>query len=120
MRYFLSIVTVAVLGSSAVAQEGLKLPEASPAASVSQTVGLTDITISYHRPAIGGRKIWGDLVPYGEVWRAGANENTTIKLSTPVKIGGKALAAGTYGLHMIPTAKSWTIIFNTLSVGWGS
>lgn len=116
----MSIVTVAVLGSSAVAQEGLKTPQASSAASVSQTVGLTDIAVSYHRPAVGGRKVWGDLVPYGEVWRAGANENTTIKFSTPVKIGGKPLAAGTYGLHMIPTAKSWTVIFNTLSVGWGS
>ncbi|HEX4460541.1 MAG TPA: DUF2911 domain-containing protein, partial [Polyangia bacterium] len=120
MRVFLSLVTVAVLSASAVAQEGLKTPQPSPAASVSQTVGLTDITISYHRPAVAGRKVWGDLVPYGEVWRAGANENTTIKFSTPVKIGGKPLAAGTYGLHMIPTTKSWTIIFNTLSVGWGS
>ena len=120
MRILMSIISVVALSSVAVAQEGLKTPQASPAASVSQTVGLTDIVISYHRPAINGRKVWGELVPFGEVWRAGANENTTIKFSTPVKIGGKSLAAGTYGLHMIPTAKSWTIIFNTLSVGWGS
>jgi len=98
----------------------LKLPEASPSASVSQTVGLTDITISYHRPAVKKRKVWGELVPFGEVWRAGANENTTITFSTPVTVGGKRLAAGTYGLHMLPTEKDWTIILSTVSTAWGS
>jgi hypothetical protein len=120
MRLYKTVFMLGLVASSAVAQENLKTPQASPAASISQTVGLTDLTITYHRPAVNGRKVWGDLVPFGEVWRAGANENTTIRFSTPVKIGGKPLAAGTYGLHMIPTAKSWTIIFNTLNVGWGS
>src|SRR5262249_2019862 len=85
-----------------------------------QTVGLTEIAIAYHRPAVNKREIFGGLVPWNDVWRAGANQNTTISFSTPVKIGGKALAAGTYGLHMIPSQKSWTIIFSKTADGWGS
>jgi len=98
----------------------LLLPQPSQAAAVTQQIGVTDITIAYHRPSVGKRKIWGDLVPYGEVWRAGANENTTMTFSSPVTIGGKQLAAGTYGLHMIPTAKDWTVILSTVSTAWGS
>lgn len=98
----------------------LTLPQASPRASVTQTVGLTEMTITYHRPAVNARKIWGELVPYDEVWRAGANENTTISFTTPVKIGGKTLPAGTYGLHMIPAQGEWTVIFSTVSSAWGS
>jgi tetratricopeptide (TPR) repeat protein len=98
----------------------LELPQASPKAAVSQTVGLTDITISYHRPAVNKRKIWGELVPYNEPWRAGANENTTITFSTPVTVGGRALEAGTYGLHMIPTEKDWSVAFSRVSSAWGS
>jgi tetratricopeptide (TPR) repeat protein len=116
------IATAVVLGiaTPALAQQGLKVPEASPAASVSQTVGLTKIEVSYHRPAVNKRKVFGQLVPYGEVWRAGANENTIISFSSPVKIEGHTLNAGTYGLHMIPAAKQWTIIFNNVNTGWGS
>ena len=84
---------------------GLQGPEASPAATVTQVVGLTEIAVSYHRPAINGRQVWGALVPYDQVWRAGANENTTVSFSTPVTVNGTKLAAGTYGLHMIPTAR---------------
>jgi hypothetical protein len=98
----------------------LDLPQPSPSASVSQRVGLTDITVAYHRPAVAKRKIWGELVPYGDVWRAGANINTTITFSTPVTVGGKKLAAGTYGLHMIPTEKDWTVALSTVSTAWGS
>lgn len=98
----------------------LVLPEASPAAQVSQKVGLTDIEVTYHRPAVHGRKIWGGLVPYGQVWRAGANENTVIAFSTPVRVGGAALPAGRYGLHMVPTPTAWTVIFSSQSHGWGS
>lgn len=117
-----ALVIPAVLFASATvhAQAALKLPEQSPAATISQTVGLTEITVNYHRPAIAGRTIWGQLVPYGEPWRAGANENTTITFSTDVKIGGKPVHAGTYGLHMLPTAKDWTIMFSTMSLAWGS
>jgi len=98
----------------------LALPRASQAASVSQTIGLTEISIHYSRPLVKGRTIWGDLVPYGQVWRAGANENTTIAFSTPVTIGGHALPAGTYGLHTLPTAGDWTLILSKNSSNWGS
>jgi tetratricopeptide (TPR) repeat protein len=99
---------------------GLTGPEASPEATVTQKIGLTEITVSYHRPAVNGRQVWGTLVPYGQVWRAGANENTTVTFSTPVTVNGTALAAGTYGLHMIPTAGDWTAIFSRESGAWGS
>jgi tetratricopeptide (TPR) repeat protein len=98
----------------------LTLPRASQAASVSQTIGVTEIAIHYSRPLVKGRTIWGDLVPYDKVWRAGANENTTISFSTPVSISGHALAAGTYGLHTIPTAGDWTLILSNNSSNWGS
>src|SRR5678815_1365255 len=98
----------------------LTLPDASPHATVTQRVGLTDITIDYHRPAVGKRKIWGALVPYNEPWRAGANENTTITVSTPVTVAGKQIPAGTYGLHMIPTPTTWTVALSTVSTAWGS
>jgi tetratricopeptide (TPR) repeat protein len=106
--------------ATAVAQPALTLPEASPEASVSQKVGLTDIEIRYHRPGVNKRTVWGELVPYDEVWRAGANENTTISFSTPVTVNGKPLPAGTYGLHMIPTKGDWTIAFSKMNVAWGS
>jgi TolA-binding protein len=102
------------------AQPGLTLPEASQQASVKQRIALTDIEINYHSPLVKGRQIWGEVVPFGEVWRAGANENTTISFSTPVKIEGKDLAAGTYGLHMIPSKNNWTIIFSKDYQAWGS
>lgn len=109
-----------LLAAAAAAQPALTLPEASPKASIAQTVGLTDVAITYHRPAVNKRTVWGDLVPYGEVWRAGANQNTTISFSSPVTVNGKPLAAGTYGLHMIPTAGDWTIAFSNVSWAWGS
>ncbi|MGA7078116.1 MAG: DUF2911 domain-containing protein [Terriglobales bacterium] len=98
----------------------LDLPLQSQGAEISQRIGITDITISYHRPLVNDRKIWGALVPYGQVWRAGANENTTITFSDPVQIEGKPLDKGTYGLHMIPTANEWTIIFSKNSTSWGA
>lgn len=95
-------------------------PLASPHAVLTQTVGLTDITIEYHRPAVKGRKVWGGLVPFGEVWRTGANQNTTITFSKDVKIEGKTLKAGTYGFHTIPGESEWTVIFSSDSKSWGS
>lgn len=114
------MMAVLFVSTTAHGQAALKVPEQSPAATVSQTIGLTDITVTYHRPAVAGRAIWGKIVPYGEPWRAGANENTTVAFSSDVKVGGKALRAGTYGLHMVPTAKDWTVIFSTASTSWGS
>lgn len=98
----------------------LDLPAASQRAEVSQRIGLTEITIHYHRPLANDRKIWNGLVPYGKVWRAGANENTTISFSDPVLIAGKPLNKGTYGLHMVPNEEEWTIIFSKNSTSWGS
>ncbi|HZE79700.1 MAG TPA: DUF2911 domain-containing protein [Candidatus Polarisedimenticolia bacterium] len=98
----------------------LDLPRDSQHAKIIQRVGITDITINYHRPLVKGRKVWGGLVPYGQVWRAGANENTTIEFTDPVTVEGKPLARGIYGLHMLPTESEWTIIFSKASTAWGS
>jgi len=111
---------VAGLGQIAFAQSDLKLPDVSQAAEVKQRIALTDVTVNYHRPLVKGRKIWGGLVPYGKVWRAGANENTTIEFSDPVSVEGKPLDKGTYGLHMIPNQDSCTVIFSKTNTGWGS
>jgi hypothetical protein len=85
-----------------------------------QTVGLTDVTITYSRPGVKGRVIWGELVPYDKVWRTGANEATSITFSTDVKVNGQPLAAGTYSFHTIPTKSDWTVIFNKKADQWGS
>jgi hypothetical protein len=98
----------------------LDLPRASQHAVVVQRIGVTDITINYHRPLANGRQIWGKVVPYGEVWRAGANENTTITFTDPVTIEGQPLDKGTYGLHMIPGENQWTVIFSKDYKDWGS
>jgi tetratricopeptide (TPR) repeat protein len=98
----------------------LDLPRDSQHARLMQRIGLTDITINYHRPLVNGRQIWGKLVPYGEVWRAGANENTTIEFTDPVTVDGKPLAAGIYGLHMLPGENEWTVIFSKTAAAWGS
>ncbi len=98
----------------------LTLPQPSPAATATQRVGITDIAITYHRPAVNKREVWGKLVQWNEVWRAGANENTVITFSSPVSVGGHQLVAGSYGLHMIPTPQGWTVIFNREAKAWGS
>jgi Protein of unknown function (DUF2911) len=108
------------LGQIAFAQSDLKTPDVSQAAETKQRIALTDITVNYHRPLVNGRKIWGALVPYGKVWRAGANENTTIEFSDDVSVEGKPLAKGLYGLHMIPNQDSWTVIFSKTNTAWGS
>jgi hypothetical protein len=127
----LSLTLLLVLPSAGFAQEK-KVP-ASLKASVTQRLGLdTDITIEYSRPGVKGRKIWGDLVPYGLApgnkyskdkpypWRAGANENTTIQFNKDVLIEEKPLPAGKYGIHIIPSEKEWVIIFSKNNSAWGS
>ena len=111
---------IALFALAATARADLDLPDVSQLAVVKQRVGLTDIKITYHRPLVNGRKVWGGLVPLGEVWRAGANQNTTIEFSDPVSIEGQPLPKGVYGLHMIPTAETWTIIFSKMASAWGS
>jgi hypothetical protein len=107
---------------TAVAQEAPKLvlPRPSPNATVKQTVGLTDVTVAYSSPAVKGRKIWGEVVPFDEVWRAGANECSKLTLSTPATIAGKAVAAGTYCLFLLPTKAGWTFILNKDTALWGA
>ena len=92
----------------------------SPAASLHQTLGLTDVVVTYSRPGVKGRVIWGKLVPFNEVWRAGANEATTVSFSDDVLVDGKKLAAGTYGFFILPTEKEWTFIFNSEPKQWGA
>jgi len=120
LKPFVLCLVVAGLGQIASAQNDLNLPDVSQAAEVKQRIALTDVKVNYHRPLVNGRKIWGGLVPYGKVWRAGANENTTIEFSDPVSVEGKPIAKGVYGLHMIPNPDSCTVIFSKTNTGWGS
>jgi hypothetical protein len=136
--------------ASAQQQAKVRLPQASQSASVMQTIGVTDLTITYHRPAVKGRMVWGDvpaaklaalgpnasteatldgspgsgkelpLAPYGHVWRAGANDATKFVVTDDVLVNGQKLAAGAYSLHAIPGAGEWTIIFNKVADQWGS
>jgi len=138
---FFAVMFVLCFAISAVAQ--ITVPRPSQKASVMQTVGVTDITITYSRPGVKGRKIWGDplpgqaageatldnqnerpkdaaIVPWGHVWRTGANEATTFTITDDVLINGQKLAAGAYSLHTIPTKDEWTIVFNGTANQWGS
>jgi TolA-binding protein len=111
---------LALLALPALAQVPVITPGPSPHASAGETIAVTEVAVTYSRPGVKGRKIWGGLVPYGEVWRTGANENTVVSFSTPVKVEGQSLPAGKYGLHAIPTESSWTVIFSRESGAWGS
>lgn len=115
--YLIGLITL-VFAANAFAQ--LTLPRASQRATVSQTLGDTKIDIVYNRPNVNNRKVWGDLVPLGEVWRTGANEATVFEVSNDVMINGQKLPKGKYSLHTIPTQNEWTIIFNKTWNQWGS
>jgi len=95
-------------------------PRLSPKAFVGQTIGYTDVKITYGAPGVKGRKIWGGLVPYDTVWRTGANEATTIEFSTDVKINGHRVPKGRYGFFTIPNPAEWTIILNKVDDQWGA
>ncbi len=116
----LAALVAAALLADASSSADLKLPRPSQKSQVMQTVGITDVTITYSRPGVKGRVIWGELVPYGKVWRTGANEATAITFSTDVKVNGQPLPAGTYSIHTIPTQGDWTLIFNKKADQWGS
>ena len=98
----------------------LNLPRESQKQMISQTIGDATVTIVYHRPNIKARKVWGEMVPYGKVWRTGANENTTFEVSRDVTINGQPLPAGKYGLHTIPNQNEWIVIFSKDNDDWGS
>ncbi|MEO6236439.1 MAG: DUF2911 domain-containing protein [Vicinamibacterales bacterium] len=98
----------------------LNLPRASQHARLTQRIGITDITVDYHRPLVRGRTIFGGVHAYGQVWRAGANENVTLDFSDPVTIEGHPVAKGLYGVHMVPNRDAWIIILSRNATSWGS
>jgi len=99
-------------------QPAVKYPRPSQKSTLMQTIGATDMTITYSRPGVKGRPIWGALVPYDKVWRTGANEATTISFSDDVSVNGQTLPKGTYSLHSIPGKDSLTLIFNKVAEQW--
>lgn len=116
----LAVVVAAILPTISSAQAGLKFPAPSPKATVNQTVGLTEVEIIYARPAMRGREVFGGLVPWGEIWRTGANAATTISFGGPVEFGGTEIPAGTYALFTVPGKKSWEVILSSNTEQWGS
>lgn len=117
----LGLTTLAALSATpAFAQVALKLPRVSPNATVTQTLGVTDLTVTYSRPGVKGRTIWGGLEAYDKPWRAGANEATTFTTTTEITFGGQKLAAGTYSLFMIPGKEEWTVVLNSEKNLWGA
>lgn len=113
------VVLLLVLFSTQWAQD-LKFPRVSPGATISQEIGLTEVSIKYHRPGVKDRVIWGELVPYDKIWRTGANEATTIEFSDDVMIEDNKLAAGKYALFTIPGKDEWTFIFSKQTTLWGT
>src|ERR1700739_1150777 len=121
VRHIALLMGVLLVAVASRAQSAIDdLPRPSQHAEVVQRIGVTNITINYSRPLVNGRKVFGGLEAYGQVWRAGANENTTIAFSDPVMIEGKPLEKGIYGLHVIPTENEWIIIFSKNYTPWGS
>jgi hypothetical protein len=122
------VLAAATLGTVPVIAQGTqppglpqrRVPMISQGAMVTQVVGLSQVTVTYHRPGVKGRQIWGGLLPYGEVWRLGANDPTLITFSDPVAINGSKLSAGTYRLLAIPGQSEWTLIFNAETKNWGT
>ena len=114
------IVLLAFIIANFAIEAQVKTPQPSPKATVEQVVGLTTIDVVYSRPSVKGRTIFGDLVPFGKVWRTGANENTIITFSDDITIDGKTLAKGKYSLYTLPKADNWEIIFYKTTDNWGN
>ena len=114
------ILALAVILSSYGSQAQVTAPQPSPKSTINQIVGLTDVEIEYSRPGLKGRNIFGDLVPFGKVWRTGANSNTTISFSEDVIIDGKTLKKGKYALYTLPKVENWEIIFYSKTDNWGN
>jgi hypothetical protein len=119
-KIFLTLTALLSIALLDTAFAQLRTPAPSPAATLTQAVGVTDIAINYSRPGVRGRNVFGELVPYGEVWRTGANESTKISFSTDVSINGQQLPAGKYALYTIPNKEEWTVIFSKSLENWGS
>ena len=114
------VLLVALLLSSLTFQSQIVTPQPSPKCVLNQMVGLTDVEVEYSRPGLKGRNIFGDLVPFGKVWRTGANSNSTISFSEDVIIDGKTLTKGKYALFTVPKVESWEVIFYSKTDNWGN
>jgi len=119
MKQCLVLALAGIFLSSAAIAQGDKANRPSPPATATGKVDGAAITINYSSPGVKGRKIWGSLVPYDQVWRAGANEATIFETDKDIKVEGKTLKAGKYSLYAIPGEKEWTIIFNSQTGQWG-
>jgi len=122
MRPLLTVVLLFFIPAELFAQlpRSIDLPRVSPKETRSITIGLTNIAFEYSSVGVKGREVWGELVPYGKVWRTGANENTLVSFSDSVLINEQPLPAGTYAMHTIPGKEEWVIIFSEFTQGWGS
>ncbi len=109
----------AMLAAATAGAQGT-MPRVSQRASVTQRIGITDVTVDYHRPGVKGRQVWGGLVPYDQPWRMGANDRTRITFSSAVRVGEQKLDAGSYGLVAIPGEETWTIAFSKVAESWGT
>lgn len=118
MKKLLSLCTLAVLLTFTVNAQ-IKTPQPSPLAKISQEVGLSKVDVEYSRPSAKGRKIFGELVPFGEMWRTGANASSKVTFGDDVKIGGTTVTKGTYALYVTPNMKEWTVIFYKNTSFWG-
>ena len=114
------IIALAIILANFSIEAQVKTPQSSPKATIQQSVGLTDVEIEYSRPSARGRAVFGNLIPFGKVWRTGANENTTISFSDDVIIDGKTLKKGKYSLYTVPKIESWEIIFYKTTDNWGN
>jgi len=114
------LIALAIIITQFTIEAQVQTPQASPKATVNQVVGLTDVEVVYSRPSARGRAVFGNLVPFGKLWRTGANENTTISFSDDVIIGGKTLKKGKYAIFTIPNIQSWEVIFYTATDNWGT
>ena len=106
------VAALALAAPAGAQQSTLELPQPSPAARVEQQVGVTKFSVAYSSPGVKGRQVWGQLVPYDELWRTGANAATTLEASRDFSFGGKQVPAGSYALYTIPTKSTWTVILN--------
>ena len=120
IRLLLGAVLLAAIAVAALAERGDDSQRKSKNGKTAGTIDGVEVTLEFGRPNVKGRDIWGALVPYGQVWRTGADEATTISFSADVAIGGKTLAAGTYALFTIPGEDEWTFIFNKVAQQWGA
>ncbi|ARS36729.1 DUF2911 domain-containing protein [Pontibacter actiniarum] len=118
--YPLALLLFGVLLAASASAQDSKANRQSPPASATGKVGNATVTVNYSSPAVKGREVWGALVPYGEVWRAGANEATTVAFDQDVTVEGQALPAGTYSFYAIPGEEAWTVIFNKVANQWGT